>query len=101
SAAGVGAPSPSASPDLFLPVDDGALSRPFARDQALAAQTLEPFLKRVSANTKPAFEQGLAELRRANYAGAVAQFKSAIRPDEDSTAALTYLAASLAAGGLP
>ncbi len=49
--------------------------------------------------TKPAFELGLAELRKANYAGAITQFKSAIRPDVDSTAALTYLGASLAAGG--
>jgi VWFA-related protein len=101
SAAGVGGPAAPASADLFLPVDDGALSRPFARDQALAPQALEPFLKRVSAGMKPVFEQGLAELRRANYAGAVAQFKSAIRPDEDSTAPLSYLAASLAAGGQP
>jgi VWFA-related protein len=100
SAAGVGS-VPSVNADLFLPVDDGALSRPFAREQALTPQTLEPFLKRVSANTRPVFEQGIAELRKSNYAGAVAQFKSAIRPDEDSTAALSYLAASLAAGGQP
>jgi VWFA-related protein len=101
SAVGVGSPASSVSADLFLPVDDGALSRPFARDQALAPQTLEPFLKRVPTSTKRAFEQGLDELRKANYAGAVAQFKSAIRPDEDSTAALSYLGATFAAGGQP
>ena len=99
SAAGAGAPAPSASVDLFLPVDEGTLSRPFAREDALASRTLDPFMQRVPASTKPAFELGLAELRKANYAGAVTQFKSAIRPDVDSTAALTYLGASLAAGG--
>jgi Flp pilus assembly protein TadD len=77
------------------------LSRPFARDLALAPQTLEPFLKRVPASTKAAFDQGLAALRTANYAAAVTEFKSAIRPDEDSTAALSYLGATFAAGGQP
>jgi VWFA-related protein len=99
SAAGAAlAPSP-ASVDLFLPVDEGTLMRPFGRDEALRAQTLEPFMQRVPASTKPQFELGLAELRKSNYAGAVAQFKSAIRPEVDSTAALTYLGAALAAGG--
>ena len=99
SAAGAGASAPSASADLFLPVDEGALTRPFAREDALASRTLDAFMPRVPASTKPAFELGLAELRKANYAGAITQFKSAIRPDVDSTAALTYLGASLAAGG--
>jgi VWFA-related protein len=101
SAGGVGAAAPPASADLFLPIDEASIARPFARDQALAAQTLEPFLKRVPASTRPAFDQGLSELRKANYAGALTQFKSAIRPDEDSTAALSYLGATLAAGGQP
>jgi len=99
SAAGAGGSAASASADLFLPVDEGTLMRPFAREDALASRTLEAFMPRVPATTKPAFEQGLAELRKANYAGAITQFKSAIRPDVDSTAALTYLGASLAAGG--
>lgn len=98
SAAGAGT-VPSANADLFLPVDEAVLSRPFAREQALAPQTLEPFLKRVGAASKPAFDRGLDALRQSNYAAAVAQFKSAIRPDEDSTAALSYLGASLAAAG--
>ena len=75
------------------------LMRPFAREQALSAQTLEPFLQRVPASSRTAFDQGVAELRKANYTGAIAQFKSAIKPDADSTAALSYLGASLAAGG--
>ena len=40
------------------------LSRPFAREQALAAQTLEPFQKRVPAETKTAFDQGIAAQHR-------------------------------------
>jgi hypothetical protein len=102
SAAGTGAAPPAAGTvDLFLPVDEGTLMRPFAREDALRAQALDPFLERVPATSKPAFELGLAELRKANYSGAITQFKSAIRPDVDSTAALTYLGASLAAGGAP
>ena len=100
SAAGAGAPAAPPSVDLFLPVDDGLVARPFAREQALSPETLEPFLKRVPIATRAAFDLGLGELRKANYAGAITQFKGAIRPDEDSTAAMTYLGASLAAGGV-
>jgi VWFA-related protein len=96
-----GASLPPANVDLFLPVDDASLSRPFAHDDALKAQNLDPFLQRVPASTKSAFEAGLAEFRKSNYSGAVTQFKSAIRPDVDSTSAMTYLGASLAAGGAP
>jgi VWFA-related protein len=94
-----GASIPPASVDLFLPVDEASLSRPFARDEALKAQNLDPFVQRVPAGTKPAFEAGLAEYRKSNYTGAATQFKKAIRPDVDSTAAMTYLGASLAAAG--
>ena len=45
------------------------------------------------------FEQGIAELQKANYAAAEINFKRAIRPDVDSTSALAYLAASFAAAG--
>ncbi len=100
SAAGAAASSaPAGSADLFLPVEEGALSRPFGRDEALRPQTVDPFLQRVPMGTRPMFEQGLDELQKANYAAAEVSFKRAIRPDVDSTSALAYLAASFAATG--
>jgi tetratricopeptide (TPR) repeat protein len=99
SAAGAGAPAPAASADLFLPVEEAAFLRPFRRDQALQPQTVEAFLLRVPISTRPAFEQGLAELQKANYTAAEIDFKRAIQPDVDSAAAMAYLAASFAASG--
>jgi len=101
SAAGSGAAASavSASADLFLPVEEAAFLRPFGRDEALRPQTVEPFLLRVPMSSRQVFEQGLAELQKANYAGAEVNFKRAIRPDADSTSALAYLAASFAAAG--
>jgi tetratricopeptide (TPR) repeat protein len=93
------APAAAATTDLFLPVDEGLLLRPFAREQALRPQTLDPFLQRVPAATKSSFEQGVAELQKANYPAAEINFKRAIRPDVDSTSALAYLAAAMAASG--
>jgi hypothetical protein len=99
SAAGSGAPASAVSTDLFLPVEEAAFLRPFGRDEALRPQTVEPFLRRVPTSTRQVFEQGLAELQKANYAGAEVNFKRAIRPDVDSTSAMVYLAASFAAAG--
>jgi VWFA-related protein len=98
SAAGA-ASTPSTSTELFLPVQEGLIARKFGRDQALQPQALDPFMERVPEPTKAAFEQGLTELRSGNYAAAEISFKRAIRPDVDSTAALTYLAATMAAAG--
>jgi hypothetical protein len=53
SAAGAGSAAPSAGVDLFLPVEEGMLTRPFAREEALASQTLEPFMQRVPAAPGP------------------------------------------------
>ena len=98
SAAGA-APAPTASSELFLPVEETTLIRPFGREDALRPQVVEDFLKRVPMSTRPMFEQGIAELQKANYAAAEINFKRAIRPDVDSTSALVYLAASFAAAG--
>jgi VWFA-related protein len=91
--------TPSTSSELFLPVDEGLIARKFGRDQVLQPQSLDPFMERVPEPTKAAFEEGVAELRKGNYPAAEISFKRAIRPDVDSTAALTYLAATMAAAG--
>jgi VWFA-related protein len=93
------APAPSAAIDLFLPVDEGLFARRFAREEALRPQTVEFFLQRVPGPTKGDFEHGIEELKNANLSGAETSFKRAIRPDVDSTAALAYLAASMASAG--
>ncbi len=99
SAAGTAPPSAPASTELFLPVEDSLIRRAFRREQALQPRALQPFLERVPESTKPAFEQGVAELEKANYAAAEISFKRAIRPDVDSTSALAYLAVVMAAAG--
>jgi tetratricopeptide (TPR) repeat protein len=80
-------------------VEEGVFAGRFGGDEALKPQNLDPFLQRVPATTKPAFEEGLTELRKANYVAAEGSFKRAIRPDVDSTSALVYLAATMAAAG--
>ena len=75
SAAGA-APAPTASAELFLPVEETALIRPFGRDDALRPQVVDDFLKRVPTSTRPMFEQGIAELQKANYAAAEINFKT-------------------------
>jgi hypothetical protein len=59
SAAGA-APAPAASSELFLPVEESALIRPFGREDALRPQVVEDFLKRVPISTRATFEQGIA-----------------------------------------
>ena len=98
-AAGAALAPRTTSAELFLPVDEGTLIRAFGKDDALRPQTLNTFLQRVPAATKPAFDQGVAELQKANYGAAADNFKKAIRPDVDSTAAMSYLAAVFAAAG--
>jgi VWFA-related protein len=99
SSAPAAVPLPSATADLFLPVEEGLMVGKFGREDALKQANLEAFLKRVPDATKAAFDEGVAELQKPNYPGAEASFKRAIRPDVDSTSAMTYLAATMAAAG--
>jgi tetratricopeptide (TPR) repeat protein len=85
--------------DLFLPVDEVALARPFVRDDALKPEVLAPFQARVSAITKPAFSAGIAALTARDVRRAEAALKQAVQPDNDSTAALAYLGVLYATTG--
>jgi hypothetical protein len=85
--------------DLFLPVDEVALARPFVRDDALKPEVLAPFQARVSAITKPAFTAGIAALTARDVRRAEAALKQAVQPDNDSTAALAYLGVLYATTG--
>jgi tetratricopeptide (TPR) repeat protein len=98
SAEGASAP-PSADAELFLPVGDEMLARPFRRDGAVAAETLKPFRDRVPAAARNAFDRGVAMITAGDYPKAEAAFKTAIQPDLDSTASLAYLGVCFAAAG--
>ena len=97
SADGLGDTSTDA--ELFLPVDDAAMTPVFQRDLAVEAETLAPFRERIAPAVKAAFDQGIEFLAGGEYVKAEASFKRAIEPESDSTAPLTFLAAAFAAGG--
>ncbi len=89
----------SADAELFLPVGDELLARPFRRDDALKPDTLEPFRARLAPSVKTPFDAGVAFLSAGEYAKAEVSLKKAIQPDVDSTPALAYLAVAFAASG--
>jgi VWFA-related protein len=97
SAEGLGDTSVDA--ELFLPIDEATMTPAFQRDLAVDEATLAPFRERVTPSVKTAFDQGVVFLAAGDLAKAEASFKKAIDPDVDSTAPLTFLAASFAAAG--
>jgi VWFA-related protein len=98
SAEGLGAEK-SADAELFLPVGDELLARPFRREDALKADTLDAFRPRVAPSVKASFDAGVAFLTTGDYVKAETKLKQAIQPDVDSTPALAYLAVAFAASG--
>ena len=92
-----GSTSGAGAADLSLPVDEQTFAHPFSRDDALRPDVAAAFLARVPANMKGTFEAGLAAMAVGDYTAAETRFKAAIRPDVDSTAAIAYVAATLAA----
>jgi VWFA-related protein len=85
--------------ELFLPIDDKAMTPLFRRETAVQEETLAPFRARVAASIKPSFEQGVAFLAAGDDTKAELAFKKAIEPESDSTVPLALLAASFAASG--
>jgi VWFA-related protein len=98
SAEGLGAEK-SADAELFLPVGDELLARPFRRADALSRETLDVFRGRLAPSVKAPFEAGVAFMTSGDYPRAEENFKKAIQPDVDSTPALVYLAVTFAASG--
>jgi tetratricopeptide (TPR) repeat protein len=98
SAEGVGA-APAAVTELYLPVADDLLARPFERDQAIASGTIQAFRSRVPQEVKAAFEAGFGFIVAGDFQKAETALKQAINPEFDSTAALSYLAVCYAAAG--
>jgi VWFA-related protein len=98
SAAGLG-DSPSIDGELFLPIEEATLAAPFRAEDALKPATLEPFRARLAPAAKEAFDKGLASIAAREWVAAERSLKAAIQPENDSTAALSYLAVCFAATG--
>ncbi len=93
------APAPPSASELFLPVGEEVFARPFDRTDMSKPAILDTFRSRVAATTTGAFDKGVALLAAGDFAAAETSFKAAITPTEDSSAGLTYLAATFAAAG--
>jgi len=89
----------SVDAELFLPVGDDGLTRPFRKESALRPETLNAFKARVAPAARPVFDQAVALIGAGEYVKAEAALKKAIEPDSDSTAPLVYLAVCFAAAG--
>jgi VWFA-related protein len=89
----------SAPAEVYLPVADTFLARKFNRDEAGKRDTLRAFRGTVPPDEAKAFDQGAEYLLSGQYPKAEEIFKSAIRPDGDVTAPMSYLAAVYAASG--
>jgi len=98
SADGIGA-NGTMDTGLFLPIEEGAMAPSFAATAAVEKETLDAFVERVDPAVKTPFDQGVVFLTAGDFGRAETAFKKAIQPEVDSTAALTYLAASFAAAG--
>lgn len=98
-AEGGGGSLAAAAAEVFLPVDDNRLNRPFDRREAARREVVQAFRDRVAERAAEAFDRGVAQLSSGEYGRAETSFKSAIQIDAESTAAIAYLAATFAAAG--
>ena len=88
-----------AATEMFLPMEASDLVLPFRVTEALAPETLRslPIVSRPL--HRRAFDEGVAHLRSGDTVAAAASFKTAIKLNTDFTAAVSYLAVTLAASG--
>jgi VWFA-related protein len=85
--------------DVFLPVADPMVSRPFDKTEISRGDTLHAFRERVAVPARQAFDDGVAALSSGDFAKAESSFKSALATDDENTSVLAYLAAVFAAAG--
>jgi VWFA-related protein len=85
--------------DVYLPVTDVMLSRPFDKAQLSHDETLKAFRERVAAPARQAFDTGVAAMVSGDYGTAESSLKSALATDAENTSVLAYLAAVFAAAG--
>ncbi|HUR36146.1 MAG TPA: VWA domain-containing protein [Vicinamibacterales bacterium] len=85
--------------DVFLPVADAMLSRPFNKGELARDDTLKAFRERVAPPARQAFDTGVSALSSGDYGKAESSFKAALATDSENTAVLAYLAAVFASAG--
>ncbi|MGE3959537.1 MAG: VWA domain-containing protein [Vicinamibacterales bacterium] len=85
--------------DVFLPVADPMMARPFDKAALSGAETLAAFRERVAVPARAAFDAGVAALASGDYTRAESSLKSALATDAENTSILVYLAAVFAAAG--
>ncbi len=85
--------------DVYLPVAEIMMSPPFAPSDLARPSTLKTFRDRVPEGGRPAFDRGVQALVSGAYGEAEASFKNAVSADDQSSAALAYVAAAFAASG--
>jgi tetratricopeptide (TPR) repeat protein len=88
-----------AATEMFLPMEGSDLVSPFKVADALAPEMLRMFVDRIPTAAKPAFDEGVLHLQSGDAVAAAASFKTAIKQNTDFTAAVSYLAVTLAASG--
>lgn len=93
------ASSPAMPSDIFLPVSEAALSRGFDPGEAVRPPVLHTLRERVPAAARAAFDAGVSAFAAGRFEEAERSLKSAINPDDDSSALLAFLAAVYAASG--
>ena len=98
SAGGAGIVSTALS-EIYLPVIDAMLARPFSRADALKPEVLQSFRERVASSAVTTFDQGIEALGGGDYERAETLLKRAVQIETDSTPLLAYLAAVFAASG--
>ncbi|MDR1990573.1 MAG: hypothetical protein LBQ09_10130, partial [Acidobacteriaceae bacterium] len=85
--------------EVYLPVADVLLTRAFEKSDVLDPQVLDRFRARVPEAERAAFDAGVRSLSSGSYGDAERSFRQAVSSEEDSSAALVYIAATLAAVG--
>lgn len=85
--------------DVFLPVLDTMMSRPFDRASLFGADTLKAFRERVAVPARAAFDTGASAFSSGDLVKAEASLKSALDTDSENASVLAYLAAVFAAAG--
>lgn len=89
----------SAVREVYLPVTESMLAGSFDLESALRPETVRTFRDRVASDKRAEFDRGVQALQAKSFPEAETRFKGAVTPDDESTAALTYLAVTFAASG--
>jgi hypothetical protein len=92
-------PGTLAASEVYLPVIDTQFIRAFKREEATKPDVLRAFRERIAPELRATFDNGVSSFSSGDYLKAEVTLKSLADGDGDSTAILTYLAATFAASG--